>query len=114
MVTARTAVLIGAIAACAATSRAQETRSAMFGTVRDASGGVLPGIVVLITNEDTHVSTEVVTNQRGYFEVPYHRQSGRVINWDTSLFYAPTRSCRRSASSRSSGIRRAGFNCRGA
>lgn len=72
IVTLIRATLVFAIVASAApASWAQETRSAILGTVRDSSGGVLPGIGVLITNEDTNVSAEAVTNERGYFEVPY-------------------------------------------
>jgi hypothetical protein len=39
--------------------------------VRDSSGGALPGITVLVTNEATSASNEVVTNERGAFEIPY-------------------------------------------
>jgi len=63
--------LAGAIIASATSSWAQETRSAIFGTVTDASGGVMPGIVVVVSNEGTNVATEAVTNERGYFELPY-------------------------------------------
>ncbi len=52
-------------------ARAQETRGAILGTVRDASGGVLPGMSVVVTNEETNVSYETVTNDRGAFEIPY-------------------------------------------
>jgi hypothetical protein len=55
----------------AAGARAQETRGTILGTVRDSSGGALPGIVVLVTNEATSASHEVVTNERGAFEIPY-------------------------------------------
>jgi hypothetical protein len=55
----------------AAAARAQETRGTILGTVRDSSGGALPGITVLITNEETSASNEVVTNERGAFEIPY-------------------------------------------
>lgn len=72
IVTLIRATLVFAIVVSAApASWAQETRSAILGTVRDNSGGVLPGIGILITNEDTNVSAEAVTNERGYFEVPY-------------------------------------------
>ncbi len=39
--------------------------------MRDVSDGVLPGIAILVVNQDTNVSTEAVTNERGYFDVPY-------------------------------------------
>jgi Carboxypeptidase regulatory-like domain len=50
---------------------AQETRGTIFGTVKDPSGGVLAGMSVIVTNEETNVSNETVTNDRGGFEIPY-------------------------------------------
>jgi hypothetical protein len=64
--------LASAMLAClAAGASAQETRGTIFGTVRDASGGVLPGISVVVTNQETNVSNEGRTNERGTFEMPY-------------------------------------------
>ena len=61
------------IVSCAltASAAAQETRGTLFGSVRDASGGVLPGMTVVVTNEETNVANEGVTNERGSFEFPY-------------------------------------------
>jgi hypothetical protein len=50
---------------------AQETRGTIFGTVKDTSGGVLAGMSVVVTNEETNVSNETVTNAGGAFEIPY-------------------------------------------
>lgn len=58
-------------AALAAPAAAQETRATLIGTVRDASGAVLPGASVAATNEATNVSNETVSNQSGAFEIPY-------------------------------------------
>ncbi len=55
----------------AATAAAQETRSTIFGSVHDASGGVLPGATIVVTNEETNVSNETVSNERGLFEATY-------------------------------------------
>jgi hypothetical protein len=52
-------------------ARAQETRGTILGTVRDTTGGVLAGMNVVVTNEDTNVSNEAVTNARGAYEIPY-------------------------------------------
>src|SRR5262249_34517045 len=52
-------------------SRAQETRGTIFGTVRDTTGGVLPGMSVIVTNEETNVSRDATSNERGAFEIPY-------------------------------------------
>jgi Carboxypeptidase regulatory-like domain/TonB dependent receptor len=62
--------LAGALVPLSAT-RAQETRGTIFGTVKDPSGGVLAGMSVIVTNEETNVSNETVTNDRGGFEIPY-------------------------------------------
>ena len=48
---------------------AQETRGNISGTVRDEQG-VVPGAAVKITNVDTNVSQNLVTNDSGYFEAP--------------------------------------------
>jgi hypothetical protein len=50
---------------------AQETRGTIFGIVKDTSGGVLAGMSVVVTNQDTNVVNESVTNERGGFEIPY-------------------------------------------
>src|SRR5688572_26108551 len=68
-------VLFAAVAslglAGAAAGAAQETRGSILGTVKDSSGAVLPAMTVVVTNEETNVAAEVITNERGYFEVPY-------------------------------------------
>jgi len=51
------------------TSTAQETRGNISGTVRDAQG-VVPGAMVRITNTDTKVAQNLVTNDSGYFAAP--------------------------------------------
>src|SRR4029079_6194032 len=48
---------------------AQETRGNISGTVRDKDG-VIPGAAVKITNTETGVSQQLVTNSSGYFEAP--------------------------------------------
>jgi hypothetical protein len=50
---------------------AQETRSAVLGTVRDTTGAVIPGASVEITNVDTNTTSRITTNESGYFEARY-------------------------------------------
>ncbi|MBA3297208.1 MAG: carboxypeptidase regulatory-like domain-containing protein, partial [Acidobacteria bacterium] len=50
---------------------AQETRATIFGNVRDASGGMLQGVPVVVTNDETNIRNEAVTNASGAFEIPY-------------------------------------------
>ena len=51
--------------------RAQETRSTLLGTVKDATGALVPGATVEITNSETNVTSTAITNNSGYYEVPY-------------------------------------------
>jgi hypothetical protein len=48
---------------------AQEIRGNISGTVRDTQG-VIPGAAVKITNVETKVSQDLVTNSSGYYEAP--------------------------------------------
>lgn len=50
---------------------AQVTTGSILGTVKDASGGVLPGATVTATNVDTNFSRTDVTNEQGEYSVPF-------------------------------------------
>ena len=50
---------------------AQDFRGGIRGTVIDATGGVLPGVTVTVTNTATSVAQTVVTDDKGLFEVLY-------------------------------------------
>src|SRR5215471_14964071 len=50
---------------------AQETTGSILGTVRDSTGAVVAGARVVVTNAGTNVSSEVVSNDTGAFDVPY-------------------------------------------
>jgi len=50
---------------------AQETRSAILGTVKDQSGAIVAGATVDVTNTETNTTTKLSTNSSGYFEAPY-------------------------------------------
>ncbi len=72
--TRRFSTLIAAAVAgmlAAVPAAAQETRGSVFGIVKDTSGGVLPGIPIVLTNAETNVSTIATTNDRGAYEIPY-------------------------------------------
>jgi hypothetical protein len=49
---------------------AQFDRGQISGTVKDAQGGVVPGVTVVITNLDTQQSTTTVTDSSGFYTVP--------------------------------------------
>jgi outer membrane receptor protein involved in Fe transport len=59
------ALLFIAIALIARTGYAQSSRGTVVGTVRDASGAVLPGVSVTVTNTGTNISRSAVTNESG-------------------------------------------------
>lgn len=48
---------------------AQMTRGGIVGTVRDASGGVIPGVTVTVTNLDTNTARVTVTDDQGLYRV---------------------------------------------
>ena len=51
--------------------RAQIRSATITGTVTDSTGAVLPGATVVVTNQDTNVDHELVTNDAGLFTAPY-------------------------------------------
>ena len=65
-------VLVGAIGIWAnpADAQSQAINGTIEGTIKDGSGGVLPGVTVTITNTDTGALRVVVTNQAGLFRAP--------------------------------------------
>ena len=54
----------------ASSALAQTTAAGIVGTVRDSSGGVLPGAAVAVTNAGTNALTVVHTDERGDFVAP--------------------------------------------
>lgn len=53
-----------------ALAQSQASNGAIEGTIVDASGAVLPGATVTITNVNTKIQTVVVTNDKGLFRAP--------------------------------------------
>jgi hypothetical protein len=49
---------------------AQITSATVSGTIKDETGGVLPGVDVVVTNTDTGLTRSTVTDANGYFAVP--------------------------------------------
>ncbi len=54
-----------------ALSSAQTVTGTLQGTVKDQSGGVLPGTTVSAQNRDTGQTRETVTNAAGYYVLPF-------------------------------------------
>jgi hypothetical protein len=64
-------VLLLILALLPALAHAQDFRGAVAGRVVDESGGVLPGVTVTVTNKDTNVSANAVTNDAGTYSLLY-------------------------------------------
>ena len=60
--------LAAVVLAVSAAPAAQEFRGAIVGTITDASGGVLPGVTVLIMHNETKVSQTVITDGKGAYQ----------------------------------------------
>jgi len=54
----------------AAVSLGQVITGAVSGTVKDASGALLPGVSIEVQNTDTGVSRMITTDERGYYIAP--------------------------------------------
>src|SRR5687768_13201304 len=50
---------------------AQEYRGTILGRVLDQQGAVLPGAVVVVTNENTNVSDQAITESDGAYTIPF-------------------------------------------
>jgi hypothetical protein len=50
---------------------AQDFRGSISGTVKDESGGVLPGATVTVTNSATNIANRLVTSERGLYQARY-------------------------------------------
>jgi hypothetical protein len=55
----------------AAVAPAQEYRATLSGTIKDASGGALPGVTVSIVETRTGVRTQAVTDASGQYVAPF-------------------------------------------
>jgi Carboxypeptidase regulatory-like domain/TonB dependent receptor len=55
----------------ASTALAQVDQGNITGTVTDQQGGVVPQARVIVTNTRTQVARETLTNEEGYYRVPY-------------------------------------------
>ena len=63
------ALIVGV--ALASPAFAQDFRGSIVGTVTDATGAVLPGVLVTVTNTETQVAQNLVTDSKGGFQALY-------------------------------------------
>ncbi len=80
------------VAAFVAPARAQDFRGSIMGTVTDATGAVLPGVTVTVTNDDTGVQQTIVTDNRGLFQVLYLNPGKYTVTIELSGFKKVIRS----------------------
>jgi hypothetical protein len=66
---ARVGTILTVLLAAALPAAAQERFGALTGVIRDASGAILPGVTVTITNKETERVTTVVTGGDGSYRV---------------------------------------------
>ena len=59
--------LLLTVSAVPALAQSQAANGAIEGTVRDDSGGVLPGVTVALLNTDTGTQRIVITNESGLY-----------------------------------------------
>ena len=66
----RVVVALLLVATTSSLATAQITSATLSGTIKDATGGVLPGVDVVVRNLDTGLTRNVVSDANGYFTVP--------------------------------------------
>jgi len=64
-------MLVAALLVFSATALCQRTTANLYGTVKDASGAVVPGVAVELTNEQTNQVISAVTNEQGEFTASF-------------------------------------------
>src|SRR5512134_1577635 len=62
--------LLAALVSMTTTSSAQTATGQITGTVRDATGAVMPGVKVLVTNQQTGLTRETKTGANGDYVIP--------------------------------------------
>jgi hypothetical protein len=70
MRTLRVLAAAAAVLWIAATAHAQTATGQIVGTVKDTSGGVMPKVKVVVTNQDTGLTRESITKDDGSYVVP--------------------------------------------
>src|SRR6185369_15143632 len=75
-----------ALLVCAALGLAQEYRGRVQGVVVDASGGVIPGVAVVLRNDATGVEVTRLTNSEGRYIFDYVDPGAYTITADMRGF----------------------------
>jgi Carboxypeptidase regulatory-like domain/TonB dependent receptor len=75
-----------ALVTLATMAAAQMTRGAISGTVRDQTGGAVPGVTVTATNTDTGATRSAVTDGIGFYRLPALEPGTYQLRADLSGF----------------------------
>lgn len=86
------AVLLGVFLLCAVTARAQVTTADVVGTVTDATGAVVPGVKLTITNQDTQDKRTGETNNAGEYVFTLLKSGRYSVRAEVQGFKLYTRS----------------------
>ena len=82
---------IALLLALAVSADAQTVTGTIQGTVTDTSGGVLPGVTVVIRNMDTGGERTVVTNESGLYNAPFIQIGRYTVTASLTSFGTLTR-----------------------
>jgi Carboxypeptidase regulatory-like domain len=80
------ASLVVSMLGFASTATAQFDRGSISGTIKDASGGVVPGVTVTATSVQTQTPTVAVTDATGFYTFPNLRPGQYVVNAELEGF----------------------------
>jgi hypothetical protein len=86
------AFVIAALVGTATPSGAQTATGQITGTIKDPSGSVVPGVKVVVTNEQTGLTRDTVSNERGDYVVPLLPVGAYVVTAEQPGFKMAVRS----------------------
>jgi hypothetical protein len=107
------ALLIGSVAS----AFAQFDRGSISGTIKDEQGGVMPGVTVTVTNQQTRQTQSTVTDGTGFYTFPnllpgqydvlaelqgFKKRTGPASRWTRRASKPSTSRCRQAPSARKS------------
>src|SRR5918992_5394630 len=84
--------LLVALLSMASTSAAQTATGQITGTIRDTTGAVMPGVKVVVTNQQTGLTRETKTGDNGDYVVPLLPVGVYVVTAEQTAFKMAVRS----------------------
>src|SRR5438552_10929139 len=85
-------VLIALVMGSAVYAHAQVSAGAVLGTVSDASGALIPGVTITVTNEGTNQSRQSITNESGSYRVEPLQAGSYTVTAELTGFRKEVRS----------------------